>query len=258
MIGVRNCSRATRLVCWNCRARATSTNGPMSHGQTVPDDTHRRVAEHRPSNARYPVSPKRASAARAASKAFPRRAPQSRSARASSSNGNGKPPTERFDSGERRRPLRPRAGSHQSRHRDSQRSYSKTCRGRISGRASKNDFHFGSNWLAILSALSQSACTRPVLPARGVTTHSPTFASIQVSCTPRSPALSSHPHPCGCRNACLWSSRREWRGWHPETRACPSRSPRCCHWWLRLRSKSWTAMTYQSDASTELYSGFAP
>ena len=44
---------------------------------------------------------------------------------------------------------------------------------------------------AIASALSQSAWTSTGLPIRGVTTQSPTFASIQVSCTPGTPAASS-------------------------------------------------------------------
>ena len=39
------------------------------------------------------------------------------------------------------------------------------------------------------NALIQSACTSTGLPMRGVTTQSPTFASIHVSCTPGTPAL---------------------------------------------------------------------
>ena len=42
----------------------------------------------------------------------------------------------------------------------------------------------------ILSALIQSACTSTGFPMRGVTTQSPTLASIQVSCTPGLPAQS--------------------------------------------------------------------
>ena len=41
------------------------------------------------------------------------------------------------------------------------------------------------------SALSQSAWISTGFPIRGVTTQSPTLASIQVSCTPGSPAASS-------------------------------------------------------------------
>ena len=42
----------------------------------------------------------------------------------------------------------------------------------------------------ILSALSHSAWTSTGLPIRGVTTQSPILASIQVSCTPGTPAAS--------------------------------------------------------------------
>jgi len=44
---------------------------------------------------------------------------------------------------------------------------------------------------ATLSALYQSALISTGFPRRGVTTQSPTFASIQVSCTPSCPALRS-------------------------------------------------------------------
>jgi len=48
--------------------------------------------------------------------------------------------------------------------------------------------------LAAASALIHSACTSTGLPARGVTTQSPTLASIQVSCTPGAPqAISPSP-----------------------------------------------------------------
>jgi hypothetical protein len=40
------------------------------------------------------------------------------------------------------------------------------------------------------SALIHSACTSTGLPMRGVTTQSPSLASIQVSCTPGAPARS--------------------------------------------------------------------
>ena len=47
------------------------------------------------------------------------------------------------------------------------------------------------NAVAAHRAFNQSACTSTGLPMRGVTTQSPTFASIHVSCTPGSPAASS-------------------------------------------------------------------
>ncbi len=102
--------------------------------------------------------------------------------------------------------------------------------------------------------MSQSAWTSTGLPIRGVTTQSPTFASIQVSWTPGTPAA-SRPSPVA-------------RMPNRVPRAYPSRIAATAlrrasssgRGSLRRRERiaprrSWTATTYQSEASTELYSG---
>src|SRR5262249_1266685 len=56
---------------------------------------------------------------------------------------------------------------------------------------SKRGSHFGENRPPIQRALSHRAWTSTGLPIRGVTTQSPTLASIQVSATPGTPAARS-------------------------------------------------------------------
>jgi hypothetical protein len=91
---------------------------------------------------------------------------------------------------------------------------------------------------------------------RGVTTQSPTFASIQVSCTPLSPADRSpvpsdripnrvpRAYPSTMASTAAWSARRS-------DIATGRRA------WVSWRN-SCTAITYQSEASTELYSAAFP
>jgi hypothetical protein len=57
-------------------------------------------------------------------------------------------------------------------------------------RAHKRRFQSGQNWPAILSALSHSACTLDWFAYARRDDPFADFASIQVSCTPRSPAAS--------------------------------------------------------------------
>ena len=104
--------------------------------------------------------------------------------------------------------------------------------------------------------MNQSACTSTGLPIRGVTTRSPTLASIQVSWTPGTPARSSPSRSAPIPNLVprLYPSR---------IASHATRSTRSAILLSRLDAfeasrKSCVATMYHSDASTELYSGVSP
>ena len=67
---------------------------------------------------------------------------------------------------------------------------SRSAAGTRPARARSSAAYSGAGAPAICSAFSHSAWTSTGLPIRGVTTRSPTLASIQVSCTPGTPAAS--------------------------------------------------------------------